>query len=331
MTEQQWTRLSRLAGPPPTKPAGQARDRGLKPLTVLQENLYAEVEKEAEDPEITDQILQSLTDQKLDPLQQMMMLQLQQNSMLLKKLVSNKQTDPILGALSGGGDSGSASSSGVKGCLARDAFLRTSSDLVKLAEVVRANALAELDMSASREDGSVMRRYVERRMPLLENRLLAHFAVLIAEGWDIAYQSGNAEMLGFLGKMAIFTEQTALDRGRLQLSWLLTGYTEPNQAMLFSVKNAPGLKPFSRLASPAWVSANLAYLKDLDYAEGRLAALQKNHSKASSETAEEKDKKPKIKGKGKGKSRGGRGSAEAETPASQRIQDQKKSIHENED
>lgn len=34
-------------------------------------------------------------------------------------------------------------------------------------------------------------------------------------------------MLGFIGKAMIFTEQAALDPGRLQLAWLLTGYQEP--------------------------------------------------------------------------------------------------------
>ena len=243
----------------------------------------------------------------------MMMVRLQQNSTLLKNLVSGKQTDPILGALSAGGDSATGSSSGVKGCLARDAHLKSSADLVKMGEIVRANALQELGMQPSREDGSVMRRYVERRMLLLENKLLSHYACLIAEGWDIAYQSGNAKMIGSLAKMVMFIEQTALDQGRLQLSWLLTGYSETNQAMLFSVKHTPGLKPFSRLAAPSWISANLAYLKDLDYAESRLQALQKPKPKGSVEPSEEKDKQPKPKSpKGKGKGESGKPAASEE-------------------
>ena len=53
------------------------------------------------------------------------MVQMQQNQVLLQKLVGNKSSDPVLGALQGGGlDSGSGSSSGVKGCMAREAFLR---------------------------------------------------------------------------------------------------------------------------------------------------------------------------------------------------------------
>lgn len=271
-----WDRLERLAGPPPGKQTGMARQSALKPLVEQQDNVLAEVEKEAADPTTADAILGALQQTTQDPVQQLMVVQLQQNAALLQALVkSNKNQDPLVGALSGGGDSGSGSSSGVKGCIARDLYVKSSQDLVKLGEIVRANALQELGMSPAREDGQVMKRYVERRMPLLEHRLLSHYAVLIAEGWDIAYQSGNAEMIGFLAKMAMFTEQTALDGGKLQLSWLLTGFSEPNRAMMFGRNATPGLKPFCRLASASWITANLAYLKDLDYAESRLTALGK--------------------------------------------------------
>lgn len=102
----------------------------------------------------------------------------------------------------------------------------------------------------------------------------------------------------------IFCEQTALDQGRLQLAWLLTGLPEPNAQMMFSHRHRPGLKPFARLAAPSWVSANLAYLKDLDDIEGRMTSLQKNKQSpggAPNATAEDKDKKKGPKGKGKGK------------------------------
>ena len=46
--------------------------------------------------------------------------------------------------------------------------------------------------------------------------------------------------------MAMFTEQTALDHGKLQFSWLLTGFSEPSHAVLSA---PPGLKPLSRLAN----------------------------------------------------------------------------------
>ncbi len=301
-----WEKLHRLAGPPPMKQK-DLRAPALKPLAQVQEGLFAEEEKEALEVPSFDKMLESMQTQQLDPMQTMLMAQLQQNSVLIQKLVNNKMTDPIMGALSSGGDSGSASSSGVRGCLARDVYVRASSDLVKLGEVIRRNALQELGMQPSREDGSIMRRYMERRVPLLENKLLSHVATLISEGWSAAYDTGNAEMLGFLGQMAMFVEQTGLGQGKMQLAWLLTGYTEPNQAVLFSNRYTPGLKPFSRLAAPSWVSANLAYLKDLDYAESRIASLGKQ-KKLLTNDAELEDPAPKKKAtkppKGKGKGKG---------------------------
>lgn len=165
-----------------------------------------------------------------------------------------------------------------------------------------------------------MRRYVERRIPLPKHRLLAHVCTLMAEGWATAYQSGNAEMLGFIGKAMIFCEQVALDQGRLQLAWLLTGLPEPNSQMMFSHRHRPGLKPFSRLSAPTWITANLAYLKDLDYIEGRMTSLGKNKQSPGgtpNATAEDKEKKKQQhpKGKGKGKQQQAQAAASASSGA----------------
>ena len=65
----------------------------------------------------------------------------------------------MLGALSGssGSDSGSANS-GVKGCLARDAFIRAMTDLQKVAAVTQANAAKELGLSEEKIDGNLMKK-----------------------------------------------------------------------------------------------------------------------------------------------------------------------------
>lgn len=303
-----WAKLQSLAGPPPLRTQAATRQTMVKPLTAAAENTYAELEKDVIESGEVDPHLKMLQlpgldpNQPLDSTQQILLASLQQNSMLLQKLVGNKPADPMVSLLSGG-DSGSGSSSGVKGCLAREAFVRGSSDLVSLGETIRANALSELGMSPDREDASVLRRFVERRMPLADHKLLAHFATMLAEGWAVAYNSGNAEMLGFVGKAMMFTEQVAIDQGKLQLAWLLTGYAEPNAQMMISNRHRPGLKPFSSLASPSWVSANLAYMRDLDFLEGRMSSLggkTKNANKAEN-SVEEKDPKKIKKGKGKGK------------------------------
>lgn len=159
-------------------------------------------------------------------MEQLLMTQIQQNSLLLQKLVSGKPTDPLMAALSGS-DSGSGNNSRVKGCVAREAYLKTVSDLVGIAEVVKLNAMTELGMTPDREDSSIMRRFVERKMALADHRTLGYIATLAAEGWAVAHETSNLPMMGFLSKLLMFIEQTCLDRGRTQLGWLLTGCADP--------------------------------------------------------------------------------------------------------
>lgn len=163
-----------------------------------------------------------------------------------------------------------------------------------------------------------MHQYIERRVPLAENRMLAHFAVLAAEGWSIARVAQNPVMKGFIARMLFFVEQSALDNSRLELGWLMSGFPEPNTHLHFSVKRTPGLKPFTRLASPLWVSANLAFLRDLDYIEGRIQTLGKPKGKQTNVSAELEDgpkPKPKPKGK-KGKKGSGKDGEATEGAAS---------------
>ena len=65
----------------------------------------------------------------------------------------------------------------------------------------------------------------------------------------------------------VFVEQAALDNGRTSLAWLMTGLPEPNYGLVSSTPARSSVKPFSRLASPTWVAANIGYLKDLDFLE----------------------------------------------------------------
>ena len=57
--------------------------------------------------------------------------------------------------------------------------------------------------------------------------------------------SPAVELMSFTSRLLSFIEQAALDQG----------------------KRVPGLNSFLRLAQPQWLAANLAYVKDLDYAE----------------------------------------------------------------
>lgn len=308
LSSTQWATLRSLAGSPPPRVASAEQRRGVRsPAVVMQETQFAEVEKEVEDPAA----LVVPENLELDPIQKILFAQLEQNRILLQTVVGSKPTDPILGALvSSDGASGSGGSTGVKGCMAREAFLKTVVDLGKVYRTVQANAASELGLTPERIDGNLLRKYMERRVPLSDHKLLAHFSMALAEGWFLAYQTGNEQMLGFLGKLLVFCEQVAIDGGRLQLGWLLTGLPDFSQHTQFA-KKAPGLKPFSRLAHPSWLSANLAFLKDLDYLEARMqnSGRPADRIKTEVEQLVEIDPKPKPKRRPK---RGGKGSQSQE-------------------
>ena len=197
-------------------------------------------------------------------LQALLLAQMRQNAVLLERLAAGtKSGDGVQDALSAGGGNGSDSSGGIKGHLAREAFVKQVSDLKMVASRVQSQALAELGLSQA--EPGMMRDYIEKRVPLQDQRLLQNFAALAAHGWEQGFRSGNQELQGFTSRLLMFVEQAALDNGKTQLGYLLSGYPDP-APLGFSARRAPGLKTFSRLTPPQWMAANLAYLKDLDYA-----------------------------------------------------------------
>ena len=318
LTGAEWEKLQKLAGaPPPRVASAEQRRSPTLPAVVEQENLFAHLDREAEDEQQVDLPLEIA--QSGDPMQQLMVQQLKQNQLLLQRLVSPKFQDPVLGALAGGSDGSSSSSSGVKGMLARDVFIKAIQDLEKVAAIGQQNALRELGFDDARLDSSLMRRYVERRIPLADNRQLAYLAFMLAEAWGVGYNTSNVALQGSVCKMLIFIEQTCLDAGRMGLAWLLTGQQDPPFHLLVSQRKKPGLQPFSRLASPSWVSANLAYVKDLDVLESKMLTMGKaDKTKALPDDVDPPKPGPKknprsSKQKGGGKGEAGQSSAESTT------------------
>ena len=116
--------------------------------------------------------------------------------------------------------------------------------------------------------------------------------------------------------MMFFVEQAAIDGGRTQLAWLLSGYSEPAMHMMLSSKKKPGLEPFARLCPASWVSANVSYLRDLDYMESRLAQVGKpakqTRAHLSDDDRDDKPKRPATKPKAKGRGKGVTGSPPAD-------------------
>ena len=322
LSEEDWKKLQIIAGPPPPRVGSvETRRTSVTAPVRLQEDLFAMADREAEDIADLSKTMEEATSNIQDPMQRLLAAQLQQNQILLQRLVGSKPSDPVLGALAGSDNaSGSGSSGGgVKGCIARDAFVRAVEDLPKMGKLTRINALKELGLSASQEDANLMKTYMERRMPFAEHRLLTYMAMMVAESWAVAYNSGDEMMLGSLSRMMWFIEQAAIDSGRLQLAWLLSGHPEPPFHMLVTRRKQPGLQAFSRLCPPSFISGNLAFLKDLDYIETRLASIGKPQKLNQDGELEEAKPPKKVKDpkdtKGKGKKGKGSGGADEEGTA----------------
>ena len=70
--------------------------------------------------------------------------------------------------------------------------------------------------------------------------------------------------------LAVYLEQVAVDGGRHQLGWLLTGMPKPPFQVAQAHSQRAQEDPAGFLGDPRWVAANLAYFKDVDYFESRM-------------------------------------------------------------
>ena len=297
-------KLRMLAGGAPTRLGQHEKQSRLASPNLAADNAQQERQLGAtEDEELEEAIVASLAEMQ-DPVHRLVALQMKQNALLSKQLQGKQQTDPLAAVLMPHTETGSSSSSGMKGCLARDAYVRVMNDLHKVAQVAEENALAELGWDSGGATPGLMREYVERRMPLGDLRQMTQFAYLMAAAWESGHRLQNRELQAWAVKALLYVEQSAIDNGRTQMGWLLTGQAEPNYQICQRNKARAGLRLFARLAAPAWISANVSYMRDLDFIEQKLKAA--GPTKEVKEEEKEKDKPPrkfppkKNKGQGKG-------------------------------
>lgn len=253
-------RLRQAAGPAPKRlgrtPLAQLAD----PPQAVQHGL-AEVDAGvAEEGELMEAIGSAP-----DPLHRLLALQMRQTAALVQKLTP--QRDPISAAL--GSESGS-STSGVKGCVARDAFLKAMDDIPSTGKVIAANAAADLGLMQNQITGGMMRNYVEQRMALGDHKVLTYLAQFMAVGWQMSFEENDHFAMGILARGLMMIEQMSLDQGRCQFAWLLSGMPEPNLQLISMHRKKLGMTPYAKLAAASWVAGNVAYVKDMDYLENRL-------------------------------------------------------------
>lgn len=170
------------------------------------------------------------------------------------------------------GEAGAAQAQGARGFSRREAYLRALTDRpASFVDEFRVLLAREMEVGVERMEPGALRGYFERRVPLGESRLLAHFATLVAHLWELAETGRAAQLHAAVAAAAAFLEQTALDGGRLEVAWLLTGLPAPT-AGLGPRPGRPEQRPGSALVHPKWISANLEYLRDLDYLGSRTGA-----------------------------------------------------------
>ena len=287
-----WAKLQSLAGSPPVRLGrGERRPTSItdRPLPMFAKQAEAEVAAEV----VVE--LDSLTQSLTDPMQKLLALQLRQQQTLLTRLAPKPPGDALYHALGGGGNESGSSSGGIRGCAARELFVKQIEGHCQVAQLVMKNAMKDLGVSETYP--GLMRDYIERKIPFGDMKLLTMFGHFLACGWETSYNQKDEVMMGFISRGLLFIEQAAVDSGRTQMGWLLSGYPEPNWSLTGQNKRRTTLQPFARLAQPSWVAANVAFVKDLDFLEGR---LKNNANKITKEEEQETDPAPKKKWKKKG-------------------------------
>lgn len=311
LTPQEIEALKRAVGPPPGRLGrNEAQARG-SAVPLQERTQFAEEAREVAEAEAEQDVVSALQAQlpsTPDPFQKMLILQLKQTSDLVKALAPRASADPLQAVL-GGTDSGSAGSGGgsggVKGYAARELFLKQIEDDNLVVALMRKHARQELGISEAKEEGSLMRSYLEQRIPIGDHRTMAQVGFMMAWGWEAAATTDNLQTQAFCGRMLSYVEQACLDSGRTGLAWLLTGLPEPNYQGMAVIRRRTSLTPFAKLAAPTWVAANVSYLKDIDTFETKLKTLgipsrvpPSNDKEADNPTARPKWTKKKKGGKG---------------------------------
>lgn len=277
--------LRAMAGPPPVRLSRLEKEAAQMPATPAQ-NLRVEADAEL----IDEEEVAAAVGRSSDPLHQLLALQMRQTAALASRLTAKQPVDRITAAL---GNDSAQSSNGVKGCVAREAYLKTMEDIQLTGKQIMANAAADMGLAPSQIHSGLMREYLERRMPLGDHRLLSHFGQFLAVGWQWSFEQNNEMAMGLMARGLMMVEQIAIDQGRVQFAWLLSAMPDPNLQTIALNKRRIGLRPYAKLAAAPWIAGNIAFLKDLDYLENRLKVAKPTEDKEDGEDPKKKWKKNK--------------------------------------
>lgn len=175
-------------------------------------------------------------------MQRLLALQMKQTNVLMQRMAPKHQ-DALTSALGGGG-SESGSSSGVRRLCCKRAVCQTLGGFkcgCKSSSGQRPAGAGSADFSHLW--GSDARLHRE------EDPSGRHEASDLC-GDALCSRVGSCIRSKRRG--LLFIEQCAMDGGKTQFAWLLTGLPEPNWSITTVNRRRQSLQPFSRLAQPAW-------------------------------------------------------------------------------
>ena len=158
----------------------------------------------------------------------------------------------------------------------------------QIALEIRKLAALELGVLAEDPPSSLLRNYVERKLPSGDFRTLSLLASFVGHMWQQARETDdNLALESWASRLMLFIDQTYSEGGETQLSWLLMALPEPNFSVL--VKRASGIRPFSRLCPSLslWMSAYIAFLREMDWLRSRVGAAPPSSQPSNSAKKEE--------------------------------------------
>ena len=195
----------------------------------------------------------------------------QQNNNLLGVLTKNRG-DTLSDSL----EPEERPASGVRGYQARQQFQASlKRDPTAVYSAVRRRLAEAVETDEGSLPGAAMRTFFTNKVPLGSMRGLTYFAFATAQLWEAAERDDLAALKAQVALLAVYLEQVAVDGGRHQLGWLLTGLPNPPFQLVQAHSQRAQEDPVGFLGDPRWVAANLAYLKDVDYLESRTKLVGK--------------------------------------------------------
>ena len=193
-----------------------------------------------------------------------------QNMALTANLVKGKQTsaDPFAILAEGGSDQWGMGTS-ARGCAARQAVLDAHARNLEATLAAGRRLLAKaLKVPVSGLKPESMTEHFERNVPLGHAKCLTYFSCILANLWRRAEEGDMPGLQADLLLGLTFAEQVAVQGGSdaYMLAWLPTGLEDPPWATLEQHRpsNRGLATARARLADPRFITANLAYIHDVD-------------------------------------------------------------------